>query len=1150
MLFPWDSKKWLQATINSTQIDRLVKNFGFNPINLVALPTSVDTDAYRPTDRKRTLDILTRFQNILSEGAETLKTSALYDFMSSDAAVWFDRQTPLFLGMEKDISCDFTRDNIILLQPTRIITRKNIQRNFELLGNLLKHDPFKEYLKDNKNIKITHHITGPIAMGHHEYFISLLREFQRLLEELPSEFQRRVFLSFTFGMEVNQTSREKNYSPLLIEEIFAVSSLVLLASETEGRGLPIIEASATGVPIISNRYHPVEVFKEVIGEDLDPAERLQIFEFPAPGEKYTTSLLKEITEVLIDPDSHDRVVAHNIKVVKKRFSAEALINTFDDCLHILWRRFKQKNTFKEVIDALSAHRSRTLYNSKFKSLVHSKKRSYLPGYTILEFMIYLKSLIDPSFFRIEEKELKGRTMNFALDLLRVYEKGSTITKKQKIKFFEHIDSLFEYHYGKDPLAIDHSLSYRHRNRIHFPYRKLTEQELYGVIAVILRKVLYLLPELEISEPQTDAHSCNIASLSTNDLKEAFLIYSGQKSFSLDDSDHLAESLASSHPCAIFPEKTITNEVKVFALLPLKLRHDIPVDRILNDDDLSRIKASKEKIIIFARKEPINSPVTFYSILRWLNSSSSGEAGLLYKKGIIEIFETELVASGVHLAQMGAKASKKLIDVKKNNGFILAFGEDALTTTDLLDIPSYRIGTIKSKMASNFMDLAIGDFYIQYVPKGVRPSLSFPTPVQTPLEFSRIMKGELYRECEIKYGNKKLSEIIYRDADAYGTPLKTLLEELITPEKKSSPINSKKINGIHSDGLPWSGALVQLNLKNNPCKFIMIQASRQGDTVLSLMEDYEKTSGKKVSFGWNGGYILNPELVGKLGISEDYIGSPLGLLIVDNRIKALPLFNKATFAVTGSGKIIIRRANLFNGFKMKLPNGLSTAFTGKDRNIDNPVGPSFYDLMYDPAKVPAAGRIILRFVGNRIIEKISGRSSVEILPVGITLSIPENHELSVLKPGDTPDFEIHGWENITDAIEAGPLLVEKGKIKIDMELSGWKKEKSILTQAARLDYTDMRGPKIAIGITGKNEFIVIAVNGRIRESVGATHVDMARILIEQGAVSGMGFDPGGSTTLVADGSQLNVSPYNKDYEKNIYTLPPQPRRVGNAILGIL
>jgi exopolysaccharide biosynthesis protein len=60
--------------------------------------------------------------------------------------------------------------------------------------------------------------------------------------------------------------------------------------------------------------------------------------------------------------------------------------------------------------------------------------------------------------------------------------------------------------------------------------------------------------------------------------------------------------------------------------------------------------------------------------------------------------------------------------------------------------------------------------------------------------------------------------------------------------------------------------------------------------------------------------------------------------------------------------------------------------------------------------------------------------------------------------------------------------------------------------------------------------------------------MATILLSMGAVQAMGFDPGGSSTLVMDGKNLNISPYNKDYEKDIYSLPPEPRAVANAIIG--
>ena len=124
------------------------------------------------------------------------------------------------------------------------------------------------------------------------------------------------------------------------------------------------------------------------------------------------------------------------------------------------------------------------------------------------------------------------------------------------------------------------------------------------------------------------------------------------------------------------------------------------------------------------------------------------------------------------------------------------------------------------------------------------------------------------------------------------------------------------------------------------------------------------------------------------------------------------------------------------------------------------------------------------------------------------------------------------------------------MEIDMKKEGWETNNSIRTQAARLDYLDMRGPKIAAGTDAKGNLAILTINGRIRESVGATHHDMAEILKKFGIQDAMGFDPGGSSTLVVDGKPLNISPYNREYERNIYSLPPEPRVVSNAILGYL
>jgi exopolysaccharide biosynthesis protein len=97
---------------------------------------------------------------------------------------------------------------------------------------------------------------------------------------------------------------------------------------------------------------------------------------------------------------------------------------------------------------------------------------------------------------------------------------------------------------------------------------------------------------------------------------------------------------------------------------------------------------------------------------------------------------------------------------------------------------------------------------------------------------------------------------------------------------------------------------------------------------------------------------------------------------------------------------------------------------------------------------------------------------------------------------------------------------------------------------------MRGPKIAVGINEKEQLAVLTINGRIRESVGATHEDMAEILLQHGMEEAMGFDPGGSSTLVVGDKTLNISPYNSGYEKDVYALPPEPRAVSNAIIGFI
>jgi hypothetical protein len=176
------------------------------------------------------------------------------------------------------------------------------------------------------------------------------------------------------------------------------------------------------------------------------------------------------------------------------------------------------------------------------------------------------------------------------------------------------------------------------------------------------------------------------------------------------------------------------------------------------------------------------------------------------------------------------------------------------------------------------------------------------------------------------------------------------------------------------------------------------------------------------------------------------------------------------------------------------------------------------------------------------------------PFGVTISFPKarfNREFARLyQVGERVDIRLKlgpEWKDVRQALEAGPLLVQNGKIAVDMKVGGWLTLSSKKTQASRLDRADLRGPEIGVGLTQQGELLAIAVNGRTRDSFGVNFFELAKILLDAGAYEAMAFDPGKSATLWIDGKVRNIPPYNADYNRKIYYAAPQPRGIGNAVV---
>lgn len=1146
-VYPWESRSWMNVNINKIQQEHLININGHNPANVALLGTAVDTKMHQMSKR----DIIKAFMQVSTIFAN--KTAEITVHTAANHTDSKRSLRPILLGHKTIRNFDFVNNNIVFLQPTRVISRKSIELNFKLIKRLFSHDSFADKFSTNPQLKLSLIVSGPIPHGQQNYYRDLKKDFTNFLKALPKEFKSRVLLGFLFS-EFDKNEFKKRYQkPLNIEQLYDVASLILLPSQTEGRGLPIIEAAACGTPIFCRQYEPREVYDQVIGRHLDASLRLNVLEFK--GSKIPKILAEKICDHVFYPQNRMVDVTHNRSVINKRYSIESLQKNMQ---YILKRMYYQLVSVSveatpQVISLLKQYKKSVNFeNDDLSAILNKKTRHYLPGYGRLSFMLYLKSLIDPSFFRVEQQLIKGKVMRYA----RMMENDIPDLVNTNLElihtYYNAIADIFKYVDGEISIRHDHALAYRHRNKKSYAYQAFTYQEITGLVNMIYNDVFKPkhLADLTLA-PQFFA-----------DWELALFQLTNSKFLGIDDRKILTKNLKKNVPKGYFPGRYIKHELEYFVLQPIRAQLKLSIQEELTEEILESSVATLEKIYIFIHEPRITKWFSSANIKEYLESDKEPELGLLYKKGVVQIIETKQWCEGVHFPQMGPKAIKILRSIKEANGFLITNGEYAAMMTDIIEIDHFHIGKVLYEMTAKIMGIPKDSGFIQFVPAGVRTTLAYPTPIQTAKDFDLALKDDLFTELKNTLGEKKLLDLISKDAIENGTPIKKLLVQVkqrIKETKSEEKVMASFAGGVYEDGLPWSGVLAEIDTKKHQWKFAAHSANKNPKNVPALIKEYQKKSKNpnKIALAWNGGYILNPELVGKLGLPETYIGSPLGLLIMNNKVFCPPLFNKPAFIIYKNGEVDIRKVTSKAGFVI-IGKQNKLEFTASNYNNHSATLPCFYDLSYSEKTIKGNGNIIVRIAGNTVkqIIKTTSKETVPIVPVGITLSIPTNLfdnnlfkedkslNIKLLEPATHP----YKWNEISYAIEAGPMLIAGGTQVLNMEEEGWKTTNSIKTQAARLDFTDMRGPKIAVGITKEGKLMVLMVNGRIRESVGATHFDMADILLKYGMDKAMGFDPGGSSTLVVDGEIMNISPYNKNYEKDIYALPPEPRFVANAIVG--
>jgi len=608
ILFPWESRSWLSVNINQRQSDHIIEKNGHNPANIDLIGTAIDTEEYKNPSKRIKINTYYQFEKILSRYKNTLIGYSVKDVIENRLVI-SSNPRPILIGNKTKARVNFLAENIIFLQPTRIIARKRIETGFRLINKMLENKEIIEKFKETEHLKLTLLVTGPIAKGQFDYFNKIIKKFSELLKSVDKDLKEKIYLAFLFSELDKEKFLIRFKNPVGIPELYNIASLVLLPSETEGRGLPIIEAAACGVPIFCSRYYPENVYSDVIGEDLPEEDRLKVIEFD--GKNINKEHIKNIFERVFFPHNFSDEYEQNINAVDKRYSLETLYENIKEINLRLYNQLKTNiPSMEKTKEGLQKYRDLINNNNEgLGEIINTEKRHYLPGYGRLFFMLKLKSLIDPSYFRVEEQEVKGMAFMFARNLIYDDPDCAFIAEEKIVRFYNAIDNIFRYHDGEINIRHDHSMSYRHRNKYYYPYREFTIQEITGLINLLYQ---------EIMQPKA-IYSVDTGSHFFTDWNLALSQLTSSRHLAIDDREELLIRMHQNVPIGIFSGKHIMYELEFFALQSVRSRLNLKIEEELTREKFNGREAEIEPVFLFAQEKSIRQWADADEIIKYIKN---------------------------------------------------------------------------------------------------------------------------------------------------------------------------------------------------------------------------------------------------------------------------------------------------------------------------------------------------------------------------------------------------------------------------------------------------------------------------------------------------------------------------------------------------
>lgn len=244
------------------------------------------------------------------------------------------------------------------------------------------------------------------------------------------------------------------------------------------------------------------------------------------------------------------------------------------------------------------------------------------------------------------------------------------------------------------------------------------------------------------------------------------------------------------------------------------------------------------------------------------------------------------------------------------------------------------------------------------------------------------------------------------------------------------------------------------------------------------------------------------------------GMPLGLVIIDGKLVSYPIFNRTAVGFTKDRKVLFEQVDCTG--EIVLDTGARIPLTGVNRvRRENDI--IVYTQDYGQSTRTNDYGLELVVVDGTVLEvRQAGNTRIPENGVVISAHGASRDVLVGVQPGDqlmvgwkmTPEWPKQG---VVQAIGGGPRLVKAGEVF----LTGQQ-------ERFQADVVNGRAPRTAIGVTADNQLLLVTVNGRRQDvSIGMTLQELAKLMIDLGAVDAMNLDGGGSATLVVRERVLNL-----------------------------